>query len=82
MIVCDDCNKKGMVMINPKNMDGHRTDLPTCNFVVGFSVLRRGGLAPELKVNPQCLSDLVVQKTGKRSYKKDGKKIRLNLFLL
>ncbi len=74
MIVCDDCNKKGMVMINPKNMDGHRTDLPTCNFVVGFSVLRRGGLAPELKVNPQCLSDLVVPVFKKRREKDHIKK--------
>jgi hypothetical protein len=37
-------------------MDGRRTDLPTFNFVVGVSVLRRGGFAPELKVNPQRLT--------------------------
>jgi hypothetical protein len=50
MIVCDDCKEKGMTMINPKNMDGHRTDFPaTCNFVVGVS-------APDLKVNPQRLA--------------------------
>ena len=38
-------------------MDGRRTDFPTCNFVVGVSVMLRGGLEPELKINPRCLVD-------------------------
>ena len=57
MIVCADCKEKGMTMLNPKNMDGHRTDFPTFNFVVGVSVMLRGGLEPELKINPRRLVD-------------------------
>jgi hypothetical protein len=57
MIVCADAKKKGVAMMNPKDMKGRMTDSPTCNFVVGVSVLRRGGLQPELKINPRRLSD-------------------------
>ena len=57
MIVCADAKEKGVDMMNPHDMKGHMTDSPTCNFVVGVSVLRRGGLQPELKINPRRLAD-------------------------
>jgi hypothetical protein len=57
MIVCADAKENGMAMMNPHNMRGKMTASPTCNFVVGVSVLRRGGLQPELKINPRRLAD-------------------------
>ena len=56
VLVCTDCKQKGMAMLNPKNIDGDRTEFATSKFVVCVSVLRKGGLGPELKVNPQRLA--------------------------
>jgi len=55
MIVCNDCKEKGIAMLNPKNRIGKWTDFPTSKFVVCVSVMRKGGLGPELKLNPQRL---------------------------
>ena len=66
MIVCADAKEKKLAMMNPHNMKGRMTDSPTCNFVVGVSVLRRGGLGPELKINPRRLSDGNYKITAKK----------------
>ena len=57
MVVCSHCKEKGMALMNPKNVDGKRTKKPTCNFAVGVSVLRKGGLGPDLQLNPKRLED-------------------------
>ena len=60
MLVCNECKEAGMAMLNPKNMDGHRPKMPTCNFVVGVSVLRKGPLEPELKLNQRRLAEFKI----------------------
>lgn len=57
--------------MNPKSIDGSRTKIPRCNFACDVSVLRKGTLQAELKLNSNRLTDgnfkITVAKWGNSS---------------
>ena len=55
MAACAMCDEFGIARMNPKNMEGKSTTMPTSDFVTIIEVLRRGPLAPELQINEQRL---------------------------
>ena len=44
MLICGELKKNKVALLNPKDMDGGRTEFPKSNFAVGVTVLMMGGL--------------------------------------
>ncbi len=55
MAACALCDELGIARMNPKNMEGKETKMPTSDFVACIEVLCRGPLAPDLQINEKRL---------------------------